>query len=549
MKGISSIIATLLVLIITIGLFGFSYTYISGVFTTKTAEVFYVVDAFSDTVTISNDGTAPITAFRSVKIDGSDAVYRMSKQDNSSVGYWKMDELDRITATDSSGKGNTGTFNGETFNDGTINGAGFASGQYGNALQFDGVDDYVNVSSITDLPIGASSRTIEAWIMPNKLNPGGTVFALNNVAAAAQSFIFQFATVGGNIYVFTDGINGANNIIISGSQLPTNGSWNHVAFTLSGSAWNYYLNGVSAASGTFSVAINTIATTATIGKRDDGGNAGSYFNGTIDEVRIYNRALSQSEIQEDMNYTYPVSRSVAWYNFNNDANDRHNIVKGKYGAAKAFDGVNDIVSVTDHSSIQNIFVGGGTVEFWASATAPPANNMDILGKDDGVGWRIYFSSAFAGTARDLALVKLFTTGTGQWITVNQPVEVGTPAFYTVVYNQDSVGNDPILYKNGVVLPLDEVLTPTGVGQSDVGVPLAMGSVTAGFNKFNGQLDEVRIYNRALTAQEIKANYDTGSQINPGEIATMKIYNQLSKGTHTLKMCTTSTCNTAVLRIN
>ncbi|MBI2005267.1 MAG: hypothetical protein HYS80_00705, partial [Candidatus Aenigmarchaeota archaeon] len=67
--------------------------------------------------------------------------------------------------------------------------------------------------------------------------------------------------------------------------------------------------------------------------------------------------------------------------------------------------------------------------------------------------------------------------------------------------------------------------------------------------FSGMIDEVKIYNRALSAQEIKAEYDIGSQINPGEIATMKIYNQLSKGTHTLRLCTASMCNTAILTIN
>jgi hypothetical protein len=66
--------------------------------------------------------------------------------------------------------------------------------------------------------------------------------------------------------------------------------------------------------------------------------------------------------------------------------------------------------------------------------------------------------------------------------------------------------------------------------------------------FNGIIDEVRVYNRALTEQEIKASYNIGSIIKPGTTATMKIFNTFSKGTHTVRVCTPSMCRIGYLTI-
>ena len=69
-KGISSVIATLLMLVITISLVGFAYTYISGTLTSKTSTAFSVVDALNDMVILRNDGTDPITKFTAT-LDGN----------------------------------------------------------------------------------------------------------------------------------------------------------------------------------------------------------------------------------------------------------------------------------------------------------------------------------------------------------------------------------------------------------------------------------------------------------------------------------------------
>jgi prepilin-type N-terminal cleavage/methylation domain-containing protein len=207
------------------------------------------------------------------------------------VGNWNFDEGSGTVANDSSGYYNTCTLmNGTAWTTDTPQkAAGQGSGKY--ALSFDGVDDYVDCGNKQSLNLGASARTIETWI--NYTGNGGAIFATESPSA---DFIINLAYVNPNWYIFTDGVNGNNNIILSGSQIPVSGVWNHIVFLKkSNDDWEYYLNGQLSKSGTFPITINTPpATSNTIGKRQ----LGYYFPGLIDGVRIYSRALTASEIQQ-----------------------------------------------------------------------------------------------------------------------------------------------------------------------------------------------------------------------------------------------------------
>ena len=114
-----------------------------------------------------------------------------------------------------------------------------------------------------------------------------------------QVYIVAFYNIGGTRYLFTDGVNGQNNLTISGSQLPTLNVWNHITFGNSGQNWFYYLNGISQVSGTWSATLNTVGQKYVVGKRDDSGTA--TLNGNISQVSVYNRALSAAEISQNFN--------------------------------------------------------------------------------------------------------------------------------------------------------------------------------------------------------------------------------------------------------
>lgn len=178
--------------------------------------------------------------------------------------------------------------------DGTTSVSGTA-GPY--RLTLDGSNDYVAFGT-TNIPYGSSARTVEAWIYPT--GNGGTILGVN--AASGQRYLVQASNYSGTWYLFTDAINGANNLTISGGELPTSSAWNHFVFTLDGSnGWKYYINGTLKKSGTFSTSINTSTPTSVwVGDRADWpGNQA--FAGSIARVSVYSKALSQSEVSQNCN--------------------------------------------------------------------------------------------------------------------------------------------------------------------------------------------------------------------------------------------------------
>ena len=190
---------------------------------------------------------------------------------------------------DLSGNDNTGTLtNGPTFS--TVNQG---------SIVFDGVNDYVINSSPTNIPVGSSSRTIQLWVYP-KTNTCPLV-QLGTGGGGNQGYYVMFYNSSGTIYLFSDGINSANNISFSGTDLPTLNIWNHITFGNSGQNWFYYLNGVSKLSGTFSVTLNTIGQKYIVGYRDD--TPITPTNGNIAQTFVYNRTLSASEILQNYNAT------------------------------------------------------------------------------------------------------------------------------------------------------------------------------------------------------------------------------------------------------
>ena len=168
------------------------------------------------------------------------------------------------------------------------------------ALLLDGDGDYAEATSAT-LPIGGAARTISAWIYPDSTDAdGGTLVSWGDGSlGSAQQFMVQ-RTVAGPTWLFTDGVNGDNNVSISGAQIPPADTWSHVAFVMeSDGDWFYYLNGAEAGTGTFATAIDTSAADyLRIGERSDYPNpyGQSAFKGMIDEVRIYGTALDADAI-------------------------------------------------------------------------------------------------------------------------------------------------------------------------------------------------------------------------------------------------------------
>ena len=228
------------------------------------------------TVTASGAGGSPAT------IPVTFTVSALPPPPPGLVGAWGFDETSGGSALDSSGLGNVGTLSGPVR----------TTGRYGGGLQFDGVNDWVTVADASSLDL-TTGMTLEAWVRPAAL---GTVWRTavikeqpGQLAYALYAGTDNASRPSGHVFVNGD------RALLGPSALPLN-TWSHLAATWDGLLLRMYVNGAQVSSS----ALTGTATTSSSPLRI-GGNAvwPEWFNGVIDEVRVYNRALSAAEIAGD----------------------------------------------------------------------------------------------------------------------------------------------------------------------------------------------------------------------------------------------------------
>lgn len=198
--------------------------------------------------------------------------------------------------TDASGHGITGTVQGATWTTG---------GRYGSALNFNGSSGYVDLGNPALLQ-STGSMTWSAWVKA-AVNPAddGNIVAKSDWASGWQ---FKTSPDTGP-HTFWVAVSGGTNSFAQrySTTVRLLNVWYHVAgvYDAATRTLNIYVNGVldsGVLSGTVPASQVNSAANVNIGRRSDGG---FYFSGVIDEVRIYNRALSAAEIQADMNTPIP----------------------------------------------------------------------------------------------------------------------------------------------------------------------------------------------------------------------------------------------------
>ncbi len=180
-------------------------------------------------------------------------------------------------------------------NDGTLeNGVSWtSSGRFGSALDFDGTDDYVEVADSDSLDL--TELTLEAWIYWNKVGEWQTIFSKGADGDENYELLLGNAEELHSAYIDTGGSRDAHTYTVPGLD---SGSWLHLTFIryYDGTDWigEVYLNGDLKDSYTYTNG-EPAAKTRWLGI--GGGDDSRYFNGLIDEARIYNRSLSSEEIK------------------------------------------------------------------------------------------------------------------------------------------------------------------------------------------------------------------------------------------------------------
>ncbi|MFA6365397.1 MAG: LamG-like jellyroll fold domain-containing protein [Candidatus Paceibacterota bacterium] len=207
--------------------------------------------------------------------------------DSGLIGYWHLDEGTGTSTYDASGSGNTGTLtNNPTWQTST-------NCEADGCLSFDGVNQYVSASGVPNL---TSALTVEAWAKTPIVQDATYDTIVSKFSSGPYNGWFLRRNANSSVVYFTLYDNGTATASITGPTIVAN-QWTHYAATFDGTIARIYVNGVLSASD-LSASIGSATTNFVIS-----GNYGSTenWNGSIDEVRIYNRALSATEILNQYN--------------------------------------------------------------------------------------------------------------------------------------------------------------------------------------------------------------------------------------------------------
>ncbi len=197
------------------------------------------------------------------------------------VGYWKFDETSGNTAQDASGNGQDGTLNGDPQ---------WVAGMLGGALEFDGDGDYVDIGNDPIFNI-TGQITVACWIKVSQFTiDWQAIFTMGD-----DSWRLQRQTTTDNLCWACTGVTGTpGNWWLHGNVNVNDGEWHHAAGVYDGSKYYLYVDGELDVSKNTSGAMSISSYPVMIGANAQ--QSGREFEGLIDDVRVYKRALTETEI-------------------------------------------------------------------------------------------------------------------------------------------------------------------------------------------------------------------------------------------------------------
>jgi hypothetical protein len=431
------------------------------------------------------------------------------------VGWWRgqSNTLDQVST-------NNGILrNGATFTNGIVGGTAFF---------LDGLNDYVEIPSAPSLVI-TGAISVEAWLFRRT---GGQNSVLSKTAGrpARAGWDWELQPDGAlEFYVDGDGeyFNGVDREFRSSPGTVPSNVWTHVVTTFDPATqiMKIYANGMDAGGsivngGTVNSIFPTTDPIRISGFQGGQSNPTLHFRGNVDEVGLYNRALTSNEVAalfasrsagKCIACVPQPSDIVSWWRAEADTNDTVNghtatlengttFAGGNAGTAFQFDGVDDFISVPDSTDYR--FAAGATFECWFRGTnvAAFAGLIDKFEEvaPDTTGVQLSFQNSTQLRA-DIGVGSTYVTATHTKI-------VNDGAWHHAAIT--CVGTQAFLYVDGVPGPATTSVSSWVLDNTNA---LVIGKDDCcGGRNFGGQLDEISIYRRALSAAEIQAIYVAGS---------------------------------------
>ena len=406
------------------------------------------------------------------------------------VGYWKMDEGVGTSITDSSGNNNVGTL---------IN-VGWISGKFGIGTSFNGSNTYTTLPTI----IGSStSFSVTGWIKLNADQTSRTIFS--NQTTNNNSWVIGISDSTTNILKFYLG----NTHLYATTPLISN-TWNHFSVTYNNGSPKIYINGrLDNSSTDLIVASGTYLNNAIGCLYRSGGCVGQYFNGSIDELKLYNRTLSPTEVSTLYN---SAPGPIGYWNFNDGSgatikdisgygnngtlgtgNSAPSWTQGENGSALYWDGSsNKYISLPNTSDIGN---KSFTVLGWVNIPPAPARTGIFLGNfNDTPHMNLEVDST----------LRFYWNG----LDIHGTTNIKDNNWHYVTWVRDKDLFQFRMYIDGKL-----EIGYTGGSGSDLSftTPFLIGSdKRAGGMTWHGKIDDIKIYNYARTQKQIIEDMNAGS---------------------------------------
>ena len=402
------------------------------------------------------------------------------------------------------------------------------------ALDFDGSNDYIQITDDNSLDI-SSSITISAWIYPTNIANKDGILAKRTSTENSGDWALRFTSAAKLKLLIWDG-NASNGSTSSNSSISLN-TWTHISVTHDNSTntTKFYINGLLDATST-SLSKNLAGNNSNAYIGWDAQQGDKFYTGKIDEIRIWDDIRTQTEIKANMHTELSGSEAnlVAYYNFNDgsgttptdltsNSNDgtmtnmdassdwvSNNLFAQDY--ALDFDGTNDQIQIAYNSSLD--VSDQVTIEAWVKPSHTDWQTIWMKGTY-GYGLALTGSSTSCQSSLKLAFwdqaacaAAILSTGTyinNEWNHVAVTV-IDNGSNLTVYFYINGVNDGPHTSSQTAI---------SNGGGSSVAYISRQG-VGCNCNFMDGAIDELRVWNDVRTQAEIKANMHTelsGSESN------------------------------------
>jgi len=418
------------------------------------------------------------------------------------VAIWHMDEGTGQVAEDGSVNDNDGTL---------INGPTWVEGISGNALEFDGTDDYIEVPDGESFDFGDGDFTIECWIKTTQSHFDRYGYILNKEPwTTGPGFHLYLHPLGeGEFQIYGQDSVGVQ---VNTVTIINDGKWHHIAGVRNGDTLEMYLDGTleDTEDCSFISSVNNDIPFE-IGQRSKNPGSDGNFDGIIDEVVLHNEALDPEEFY-GMQYWSDIAGmwefnendgTIAYdesYNGNDGNVNGPTWTGGICSSALEFDGVDDYVEVPHDGSL-NVGSDSFTVEFWMKREDIPVN--DDASYEDWIVSKVVSDVGFQISL----LSQSWCNGKLRFEIYNSPPNY--EEVWTVESYDDGLWHHVACVKDGInsisifvdgVLDNSHTLTQT-YGSLDITDNLIIGASSTFTRHYDGTLDEVVIHNVALEPEE------------------------------------------------